>query len=61
MRRRLSGLLFLLILIAVAWLGLEQMRIILFVQFSPVALLGIIVGAAAVIYLLIDHAINRTL
>ena len=60
MRRRLSGLLFLLIFIAVAWLVLERVRIIVVVPLSPLALLAIIAGVAVVIYLLIDHAINRT-
>jgi hypothetical protein len=60
MRRRFSSLLFLVILIAVAWFVLERVRIVVWVQLSPIALLGFIVGAAVVIYLLIDHAINRT-
>ena len=60
MRGRLSSLLFLIILIAVAWFVLERVRIVLFVQLSPIALLGFIVGAAVVIYLLIDHVLNRT-
>jgi hypothetical protein len=55
-----STLLFLIILIAVAWFVLERVRIVLFVQLSPIVLLAFIVGAAVVIYLLIDHAINRT-
>ena len=60
MRRRLSGLVFLFIFIAVAWLVLERVHLVVFVPLSPLALLGIIVGMAVVIYLLIDHAINRT-
>jgi len=60
LRHKLSGLLFLLIFIAVAWLVLERVRIVVVVPLSPLALLAIIAGAAVVIYLLIDHAINRT-
>jgi hypothetical protein len=60
LRRRLSGLLFLFILSAVAWLVLERVRIVVVVPLSPLALLGIIVGVAVIIYLLIDHALNRT-
>ena len=58
--RRLSGLLFLFIFIAVAWFVLERVRIVVVVPLSPLALLAIIAGAAVVIYLLIDHAINRS-
>ena len=60
LRHKLSGLLFLLIFIAVAWLVLERVRIVVVVPLSPLALLAIIAGGAVVIYLLIDHAINRT-
>jgi hypothetical protein len=60
MRSRLSSLLFLIILIAVAWFVLDRVRIVLFVQLSPIVLLALIVGAAVVLYLLIDHAINRS-
>lgn len=60
MRSRLSSLLFLIILIAVAWFVLDRVRIVLFVQLSPIVLLAFIVGAAVVLYLLIDHAINRS-
>ena len=58
--RRLSGLLFLFIFIAVAWFVLDRVRIVVVVPLSPLALLAIIAGAAVVIYLLIDHAISRT-
>lgn len=60
MRSRLSSLLFLVILIAVAWFVLDRVRVVVWVQLSPIALLGFIVGAAVVIYLLIDHTFNRT-
>jgi hypothetical protein len=60
MRGRLSSLLFLIILIAVAWFVLDRVRVVVWVQLSPIALLAIIVGAAVVIYLLIDHTLNRT-
>jgi hypothetical protein len=39
---------------------LDRVRIVLFVQLSPIVLLAFIVGAAVVLYLLIDHAFNRT-
>ena len=60
MRSRISSLLFLVILIAVAWFVLDRVRVIVWVQLSPIALLAFIVGAAVAIYLLIDHAFNRT-
>jgi hypothetical protein len=60
MRDRLSGLLFLIILIAVAWFVLSRVQIVLFVPLSPIGLLAIIVGVAVVLYLLIDHVLHRT-
>jgi hypothetical protein len=60
MRARLSSLLFLIILIAVAWFVLDRVRVIVWVQLSPIALLAFIVGAAVVIYLLIDHILHRS-
>jgi hypothetical protein len=60
MRSRLSSLLFLIILIAVAWFVLDRVRVVIWVQLSPIALLAFIVVAAVVIYLLIDHTLNRT-
>lgn len=60
MRTRLSSLLFLIILAAVAWFVLDRVRIVLFVQTSPLTLLIFIVIAAVIIYLLIDHILHRS-
>ena len=60
MRTRLSSLLFLIILAAVAWFVLDRVRIVLFVQTSPLTLLIFIVGVAVIIYLLIDHILHRS-
>lgn len=60
MRTRLSSLLFLIILAAVAWFVLDRVRIVLFVQTSPITLLIFIVVAAVIIYLLIDHILHRS-
>ena len=60
MRTRLSSLLFLIILAAVAWFVLDRVRIVLFVQTSPLTLLIFIVVAAVIIYLVIDHILHRS-
>ncbi|HET7376325.1 MAG TPA: hypothetical protein VFK30_06430 [Anaerolineae bacterium] len=60
MRTRLSSLLFLIILAAVAWFVLDRVRIVLFIQTSPITLLIFIVVAAVIIYLLIDHILHRS-
>lgn len=60
MRTRLSSLLFLIILAAVAWFVLDRVRIVLFIQTSPLTLLIFIVAAAVIIYLVIDHILHRS-
>ncbi len=60
MRTRLSSLLFLIILAAVAWFVLDRVRIVLFIQTSPITLLIFIVAAAVIIYLVIDHILHRS-
>ena len=60
MRTRLSSLLFLIILAAVAWFVLDRVRIVLFIQTSPITLLIFIVVAAVIIYLVIDHILHRS-
>lgn len=57
-RARLA--LFLIILAAVAWFVLDRVRIVVFVQTSPLMLLAFVVIAAIVIFVILDHLINRT-
>ena len=60
MRNRFSSWLFLVILILVVWFVLDRIRFVVWVNLSPLGLMAVILGAAVVFYLLIDHAINRT-
>lgn len=57
-RARLA--LFLIILAAVAWFVLDRVRIVVFVKTSPLMLLAFVVIAAIVIFVILDHLINRT-
>ena len=59
MRTRARTLLFLIVFIAVAWFVLDRVRLVVFVHLSPWALLAFIAVATIVIFLLVDHFINR--
>ena len=56
-RARLA--LFLIVFVAVLWFVLDRVRVVVFVQSSPLALLGFIAATAVVIFLVVDHLINR--
>ena len=60
MRSRARLALFLIVFVAVAWFVLDRVRIVVFVQTSPLVLLGFIVAVAIVIFLVVDHLVNRT-
>ena len=60
MRSRARLALLLIIFVVVTWFVLDRVRIVLFVQTSPLALFGFIALTAIVIFLIVDHLINRT-
>lgn len=60
MRSRARLALFLIVFVAVAWFVLDRVRIVVFVQTSPLVLLAFVVIVAIVIFLVLDHLINRT-
>ena len=60
MSSRTRSLVFLIVFIAVAWFVLDRVRVVVFVQMSPWALLAFIAVVTVVIFLLVDHLVNRT-
>lgn len=59
-RERLSNLLIAIVAVAVLWFVLTRLRIIVFVPMPWWMLLLLILGAILVLYLALDHLINRT-
>ncbi|HLF27279.1 MAG TPA: hypothetical protein VJG32_13160 [Anaerolineae bacterium] len=59
MRSRVRPTLFLIVFIAVAWFVLSRVQLVLFVPTSPLALLAFIAITAVVIFLAVDHLLNR--
>ncbi len=55
-----NGLLVGLACIIVFWLIWSKLRIVIFVPMSPLALLGVMIGLALAIFLVLDHLINRS-
>ncbi|HEY4689373.1 MAG TPA: hypothetical protein VIK33_08685 [Anaerolineae bacterium] len=60
MRARARPALFLIVFVLVAWFVLDRVRIVVFVQTSPLALLALIAVVAIVIFLVVDHLLRRT-
>jgi len=60
MRSRARLGLFVLIFVAVLWFVLDRVRIVVWVQTSPLALLAFIAVVAIVLFLALDHLLNRT-
>ena len=60
MRSRARLALFLIVFVAVVWFVLDRVRVAVFVPMSPLGLLGFVVAVAVVIFLVVDHLINRT-
>ena len=60
MSARARLVLFLIVFVAVTWFVLDRVRIYVVVQTTPLALLGFIAAVAVVIFLVVDHLINRT-
>lgn len=61
MKNRVASRLLLGIVCLIAfWLIWSKVRIVIFVPMSPLALLGVMVGLALAIFLVLDHLINRS-
>jgi hypothetical protein len=60
MKNRLSGLLLTIAIVAVLWFVLSRLRIVIFVPVPWWGLALLILGAVLVLYLALDHLINRT-
>jgi len=60
MRSRARLALFLIVFVAVVWFVLDRVRVVVFVPMPPLGLLGFVVAVAVVIFLVVDHLINRT-
>jgi hypothetical protein len=60
MKNRLSGLLLTIATAVVLWFVLSRLRIVIFVPVSWWGLALLILGAVLVLYLALDHLINRT-
>ena len=60
MKNRLSGLLLAIATVAVLWFVLSRLRIVIFVPVPWWGLALLILGAIFVLYLALDHLINRT-
>lgn len=60
MRARARSVLFLIVFIAVTWFVLDRVRVVVFVTASPWALLAFIAVVTIVIFLIVDHLINRS-
>jgi len=59
MSARARSVVFLIIFVAVVWFVLDRVRVVMFVQMSPLGLLGLIVAVAVAIFLVVDHLIHR--
>jgi len=59
-RERLSSLLLAVVAIAVLWFVLSRLRIVVLVNLPWWGLALLILGAILVLYLALDHLINRT-
>jgi hypothetical protein len=59
MRSRAQLGLFVIVFVAVLWFVLDRVRIVVFVQTSPLVLLAFIAATALIIFLVLDHLINR--
>jgi hypothetical protein len=59
MKNRLSGLLLAIATVAVLWFVLSRLRIVIFVPVPWWGLALLILGAVLVLYLALDHLINR--
>jgi hypothetical protein len=59
-KNRLSGLLLTIATVAVLWFVLSRLRIVIFVPVPWWGLALLILGAVLVLYLALDHLINRT-
>ena len=60
MSGRLRTLLFLAVFVAVLWFVLSRVHFIVFLPATPLGLLAFIAVVTVVIFLLVDHLINRT-
>jgi hypothetical protein len=58
-RERLSSLLLAIVVVAVLWFVLSRLRVVVFVPVSWWGLALFILGAILVLYLALDHLINR--
>ncbi len=58
--RRAGRLLLGLACVIVLWLLWSRLRIVVFVPMSPLMLLGVLVGLTLIIFLALDHLINRS-
>ncbi len=60
MKEQVNSLLLTLVVIAVLWFILSQLRIIVFVPMPWWILALLVAGGIVVLYLVLDHLINRT-
>lgn len=60
MKERLSSLLLTIVVVAVLWFVLSRLRIVVLVPVPWWGLALLILGAIVVLYLALDHLINRT-
>ncbi len=60
MSSRARLVVFLIIFVMVVWFVLDRVRVVVLVPMSPLGLLGFVVAVAVVIFLVVDHLINRT-
>jgi len=60
MRTRARSVLFLIIFIAVLWFVLDRVRVVVFVQASPWALLAFVLVTSVIIFLVVDHFLRRS-
>jgi len=60
MKPRARLALFLVVFVAVLWFVLDRVRVVVFVQSSPLALLVFVAVVAVVLFLILDHLLNRT-
>ena len=60
MKGRLPGLLLIMVAVVVLWFVLSRLRIVIFVPMSPWGLVLLILVVIVVLYLALDHLINRT-
>jgi hypothetical protein len=58
-KNRLSGLLLVMVAVAVVWFVLSRLRIVVIVPVPWWGLLLMILGAIVALYLALDHLINR--